>query len=189
LGYVTATADELYRNVAERGYTPEEIDRAWAVLRRRDPAGVVTAVRREDVARVAIHLTGLTGSVPVPSPWFKRILDGHPAAHAIFVHEFAEMAELARAGYDDPSRLMRGGAEWFRAHALAAWVEADYWRRWADNLGEDIPAEAFLRGHPARSPGEVDGIRRALEREGIALSPCSAFEVRRAHAFCRRHGL
>jgi hypothetical protein len=167
----------------------EDIAAALAVLSSSDPAGLLPAVTRADVERVATHMNPVRGGLTYLSPHWGRIVHGHAAAKAIYYHELQEIEALVRSGVRDLENLDRASPEFQHAHALATWRESHYWERWAAAEGESIPAGAFLFAHPWRDPRELAAIALELQDSGVEISPPARVELNRARQFYASKGI
>jgi hypothetical protein len=182
--------EDLMAAPVRRSVDAGEIDRAFTLVSGPDPAGVLRKVTRDDVVAVATYLQVRVGRTWVPTPDWALIERGHPAARAIFVHEWAELEAYRRLGIRQPLRVKRPGETYRRAHAWASWEEAQYWARWTEAAGEPVPAAAFLRAHPLRgqSPDQIAAEIRDLKRFWkVSVPNISRVESERARIFYEYH--
>ena len=184
------SGDELNRALQARGFRPDEIERAARALSAPDPAGIVPAPTCEQVAAVAAYTTQLMGRLPVRSPLWSLIEQGHSAAHAIFWHELREMGTYSRLGITNPLQVQLGSPIYWQAHAWACWVEAPYWVAWAQAEGLTIRPEAFLWAHPLGDARELRRVRTELCRAwGVTLRNPGVVQLQQAEASYRRKRL
>lgn len=185
-GYTFLGPEELERALRERGVGEAQIDRALALLSQPDPAGVIPTPTRQEVAHVAAYLHGRVGRAWVPLPVWRLIDQGHPAARAIWWHEFQQLESYRLLGVPNPLRVRRPGPRYVQAHARASWQEARYWQAWAAAEGEEIAAAAFLRAHPLRTSWELGEIISHLrDTWQIDVGESAVLELRRARQFYR----
>ncbi|MBI4494283.1 MAG: hypothetical protein HY690_15965 [Chloroflexi bacterium] len=184
-GHAFLTLEQLRHALRERSITDAQIDRALAALSGPDLAGVLQPPTWAEVAHVAVYLHVLFGGIWIPSQFWRLIEEGHPAARAIYWHEFQELESYRLLRVSNPLQVKLGSARYWEAHARASWEEARYWEAWAAAEGEGIPAEAFLREHPIRR--ELDEIPRLLgglqATWGIDVGRPSVLVLRRARQF------
>jgi hypothetical protein len=191
----TLPAAERARALRVRGVDPEEVRRVWQFLadpQRPDPAGVLVGIAREQVEEVAVYLHARSGPVWYPTPDWVLLARGHPAARAIFLHEWHELAAYGRLGIRRPLRVQRPGATYAKAHAWASWQEARYWEAWAEAEGEEIPAPAFQRAHLVRNQSDDEFLAeaRALKRTWtVSFVFATTVELEKARAFYVRQSV
>lgn len=163
-----------------------QLDRTLGVLSRPDPAGVVPTPTREQVAHVAAYLHRRVLGVRSQSPHWVLIERGHPAAQAVWWHEFQQLEDYRLLGVRNPLEAGYDSPAYWRAHARAAWEEAAYWERWAAADGEGILARTFLQANPLRDAEEVERILGVLvDTWAIDVEPSAVLESRRAEQFYR----
>jgi hypothetical protein len=179
----------LVEALRARRISLSEVDRAFLVLTRQSAPFASLAVTRVRLLQIAVYLNPLRRGVTYYSRYWQQMVDGHPAALAIYVHEAAEIETLSRAGHFDLEALSRSEPVWWHAHATACWREAEFWAAWAESEGEAIPAAAFLLAHPERRRRELETVIEQITVELGAMRRPSPVELAGARAFYARKGL
>jgi hypothetical protein len=187
--YTNGDREDLWWWLPLHNVSTPEVEAALQTVGGEDPAGILEGVTHETVARVALHMNPKYGRVVYRSPWWERIVAGHPAARPIFYHELVEMDALASTEGVGIRTLPRDSETWLRAHAQACWLEAQYWSRWSECEGQGAAPEAFLLSHPARSPKEQRAVRQLIERSGVTVREPGRVESERARDLYRRKQL
>ncbi len=185
-GYGFLRGEELDRILADRRVPKDEIRQAVEALSGPDPAGVIpaSAVTYDVVANIAAYLHLVQGRYVLADPVWNALVTVHPAARAIFWHEYQELHAYRSLGITDPLRVDRLEETYWRAHAKASWEEALYWFAWADVEEVDASAEAFFLATPLRVTADIRRARATLESFwGIRLKQPDAVELAKAREF------
>ncbi len=187
-GHGFVYGDDLERELASRGVSQQEADHAADVLSGPDPGGVIPhyAVSRDEVANVAAYMHVVQGRFVNADPVWYAIAGGHPAARALYWHEYQELMAYGTLGVRAPLYVIRPGPGYWRAHAKACWEEAGYWEAWARALGTEISAAAFLFANPLREDDLPDVLGLLLSTWSVALPACTLVELDRGRAFYRQ---
>ncbi|MBI4492757.1 MAG: hypothetical protein HY690_08210 [Chloroflexi bacterium] len=183
-GYTFLGPKQLERALSERRVGDAEIGRVLALFLQPDPAGVIPTPTREEVAHVVAYLCERVGRVWVSLSVWRLIEQGHPAARAIWWHEFQELESYRLLHVRNPLSVPRPSPRYVQAHARASWEEARYWEAWAAAGGEEISARAFIHAHPLRTPRELREIINQLRDVWkIEVGQPTVVELRRAQQF------
>jgi hypothetical protein len=177
---------ELKHQLDRRGIDEDEIHRAVAVLGAPDPAGMLEPPTRDEVSFVAIYMNPVAAEIVYHSPLWREIFQGHPAAKAIYWHEWKELEALAQMGIVDPLLVRRPSRIYLQAHALACYEEAVYWEAWSLQEETLTPWPAFLRVNPLRTESETLLVVSQLDsRWKVNVSDVGGDELERARMFYR----